>query len=1383
MTEAWKLSTILLILVAASLIKVNCGFDDFGDEDEVIHKDGYCVMYGICNKESPKPPYCQNNTKAIKVESEKMFKLVQEVCPNLALNGKDNTKVCCDYESLAKMRDQLQTAQQMLSRCPACLKNFYNLWCQFTCSPDQSKFVEYTNMYGYASAEYYLSSEVADGLYQSCKDVVFPGSNGKVLDYMCGTTAANCNPAKFLEFLGNPMNSPFQITSHINETDLPEGMANNNLTPKVCSKGFVDELTGKNMSSCSCQDCQPACPAPPSPPPPKRYNYIMGIQEMYFVVGMCCLGWLVLFWTWNLIRYVLCEAVFRAKHTKLDVTQRTESLDQYGSSASLNGDGKAHDDKYNQYHKDEKKQDFLVRTGIAFENFLQNVFQRWGTWCGSHPWTVIIVSLVVLCGLSCGIMKFQVTTAPVDLWSSTDSIARKEKKYFDDNFSPFYRTEQVIVTAQYPRAVDTYTVYQGPEVNFSGVVHKDIIIELYNLQTALTKLTAQYKNETVHLEDICLQPLSPDNNNCTVFSVVQYFQNNISSINNCIDTYGDPCGQNEGYMVAEDWHDHIMGCAKNPSSMSDGNYLKTPCMSQFGAPVPAKLAFGGYEGDDVTQAEAFVLTIVVRNHANEADNKKAEAWEKVFIDYLHLYSAGQVVNNSNISIAYSSERSIQDELETASKADVWTMLGSYLLMFGYIAVGLGQFRSLRRILVEAKLMVGLVGVLIVILSVTASLGTFSLAEIPATLIIVEVVPFLVLAVGVDNIFILVQALQRDIRMPTESVANQVGRVLGTVGPSMMLSSLSEAVAFGLGATSTMPAVHTFSMYAALAVTFNFVMQITILVAVVTLDAKRQGQNRFDVCCCLGLDKADRPPPDGDCSGGILYQFMKKVFAPFILMKPMRVLIVTVFSILLACSICAIPNLDVGIEQTMALPTDSFLKDYFDNMNAYLKTGAPVYFVVKDGFEYSTKKGQDKICGVAGCDEESLISSVFLSSEISDYSKLALPASSWVDDYFAWIDPSGTCCRILDSKPENKTVTVCDKVKVNGTIVKKCHDKNIQVEVKPKNLTFCNSTAPDSWKCHSCMKKSDAGQRPSTEEFRTFLPWFLKDNPNEICAKGGHPAYGSGVKLNPKTSPNYNKYIVNTSYFMSYHTVCKTSQEFTAALKYARDLSANISKELGPGHEVFPYSVFYVFYEQYLTIQHDTWVSLMYCLTAIFVVTFLFMGFNLGIAFCVCLTIVMIIIDLMGLMYLWDISLNAVSLVNLLMACGISVEFCSHIARAFSTSPYETRERRALDALSRVGSSVLSGITMTKFVGIAILSVAKSQLFVVFYFRMYMGIVVCGALHGLIFLPVLLSYFGPASRASDADMRRATFVNDVKNSEKDSLIKNEGGYAGGGYGAI
>ena len=61
--------------------------------------------------------------------------------------------------------------------------------------------------------------------------------------------------------------------------------------------------------------------------------------------------------------------------------------------------------------------------------------------------------------------------------------------------------------------------------------------------------------------------------------------------------------------------------------------------------------------------------------------------------------------------------------------------------------------------VDSKICLGFAGVLIVMLSVSSALGTYSYFGMPATLIIIEVIPFLVLAVGVDNIFILVQAYQ------------------------------------------------------------------------------------------------------------------------------------------------------------------------------------------------------------------------------------------------------------------------------------------------------------------------------------------------------------------------------------------------------------------------------------------------------------------------------------------------------------------------------------------------------------------------------------------------------------------------------------------------
>jgi len=77
-------------------------------------------------------------------------------------------------------------------------------------------------------------------------------------------------------------------------------------------------------------------------------------------------------------------------------------------------------------------------------------------------------------------------------------------------------------------------------------------------------------------------------------------------------------------------------------------------------------------------------------------------------------------------------------------------------------------------------------------------------------------------------------------------------------------------------------------------------------------------------------------------------------------------------------------------------------------------------------------------------------------------------------------------------------------------------------------------------------------------------------------------------------------------------------------------------------------VFYVYYEQYLTIWNAALESIGISLLAIFIVTFLLTGLDVMAATVVLATILSITLNMAGIMYWWNIELNAISLVNLVM---------------------------------------------------------------------------------------------------------------------------------------
>lgn len=1026
---------------------------------------------------------------------------------------------------------------------------------------------------------------------------------------------------------------------------------------------------------CTCTDCESVCPELPD------------VQESgsCHVGALHCLSFGAIF-TYSVLLFTFAVAVAGHVVYQKHAERRSERLRLLTDAAP----------------SDDEDEGDLVQNGAMFDR--PQKYYVVNTWCDSafsslghmaarFPAITIFTSLLIVTILSIGWIRFDIEKDPARLWVSPTSPAAQEKAFFDSNFGPFYRAEVAFLVNE-----------TGPVLSY------DTIKWWMEVEESVERLKGPKFGATLH--DVCFKPTGSA---CVLQSVSAYFEN-------------------EPDLVSRGgWKKKVKFCASSP----------VECRPASGQPIDPSAILGGYAGpDNVTDAAAMSATWVVNNFA-EGTSAVARAmdWEEALKN--RLLEVQKEAAERGLRLSFSTEISLEQELNKSTNTDAKIIVISYLIMFLYASIALGSttlsFRDLVRnpalSLVESKFTLGVVGILIVLMSIASSIGLFSWAGLKATLIIVDVIPFIVLAVGVDNIFLIVHEFNRvNISHPDDVVEVRISKAMGRMGPSILFSALTETISFALGAFVGMPAVRNFAIYAAGAVFINAILQVTMFVSVLTLNQIRVEDARADCFPCIQV-KAARVHLDGSNNArfyeapqdSLLQQFIRKVYAPALLGKKVKAAIVVIFAGLFAASIALIPEVSLGLDQRDAIPDGSYLIPYFNDLYDYLDSGPPVYFVTKE-LNVTQRENQQKLCGrFTTCESSSLANILEQERKRTDVSYIFSPTASWVDDYFLWLNPDLEKCCVEKRKT-------------------------------------CFAGRDPAWNL-------TLSGMPEGEEFINYLQKFIDSPTDEDCPLGGRATYGSALVIDAERET------IPASHFRTSHSPLRSQDDFIGAYASARRIASDISAKTGV--EVFPYSVFYIFFDQYATIVSLTATLIGSAIAIIFLVSTLLLG-SVITAAVVTLTVTMTIIDIIGAMAIMGVSLNAVSLVNLIICVGIAVEFCAHVARAFmfpsrtfmerAKSRFRGRDARAWTALTNVGGSVFSGITVTKLLGVFVLAFTRSKIFEIYYFRVWLALVILAATHALVFLPVALSLFGGEGYVDPES--EGGLEDDLANRRYRALIRDE-----------
>jgi len=599
-------------------------------------------------------------------------------------------------------------------------------------------------------------------------------------------------------------------------------------------------------------------------------------------------------------------------------------------------------------------------------------------------------------------------------------------------------------------------------------------------------------------------------------------------------------------------------------------------------------------------------------------------------------------------------RSFSDEFGEAIKNDLMLLGVAFFLVIIYLFVNLG-----KRDVVHSMFAMSFVCVICVGLSFAGCSGLggfFGVKTNPLN----NNIPFLLLGLGVDDAFVLTSELVRHYTANSElDTPTLIAMTAKTGGASVLITSLTDALAFLVGSSTQLPALSAFCFYAGLGVVLCFHLQIFLFLPILALNLRRAKENRLDCLCC----KQSRMPhavkePQGCCcclcapkcnpADGLVQRGMGRAGNMVVKTTPGKITTLAMWAGVLAVGIAGASQIKKDFNLEWFFPAGSYVNDFIELNDKYFSRGTDfkVYTNKLDIFKHqdamnelvSYMKVQDFIMG-------SSVSSWWENYRTDPTQQLPSARSEFFEDIWAW-------CQNSDHR---------------GDIL---------------------------WKDPKC-------------------------NNNSLEPSACDPTKG----------------IAHSRVSATLNRMENGDDRFEAINKMRIDLKDMFSDDTGT--LVFPFGEDFLFWEENGTIAFELTRNLVIAAGIIFAIICLLIP-RPRIACIVAIGICLSIVELIGFMHWWGVTINGTSTIYVLICMGLSVDYSAHIAHAFKESCGSMQDR-AIDAMTRIGPSVFHALFST-ILAVLALSSSKSYVFQVFFKVLFLVTVIAG-FKGLWLLPVVLSLVG------------------------------------------